>query len=165
MEEVIFTLIGTLVGGVCSIVATMIANKHQQKIIDQNRKFEVRPWLVSFDENQDYNMREARNYPMEADGIKHPGIEHFSVGVVKNVGNSVVLLEYLQSENVKYIPTCGNVVEKDGIVNLMMILGDDTKESLQEWKLYVKDIYGNRYCYTINNPSITFKLGDSQEVH
>lgn len=165
MEEFICTLIGALVGGGCSIFATMIANKHQQKIIDQNRKFEVRPWLVSFDENQDYNMHEARNYPMEADGVRHSGKEPFSVGVVKNVGNSVVLLEYLQSENVKYIPTCGNVVEKDGIVNLLLFLGDDTKESLREWKLYVKDIYGNRYCYTINNPSITFKLGDSQEAH
>lgn len=165
MKEVIFTLIGALVGGACSIAATMIANKHQREIIEQNRKFEVRPWLVSLDEKQDYNKQQARNFPMDADGIRQDGKTPFSVGIIKNVGNSVVLMESLQSELANYLPTCGNVIEKDTVINLMLYLGDNTKESLKEWKLFVKDIYGNRYCYTINNPSITFSLGESQEVH
>lgn len=163
MNQNIISLISALIGGGLTLLGVRHTIKAQEKEQLNNRKLEAKPWLFSFDERQDYDPKKLLTYFMEVGGTYNFDKKNHLTGIIKNTGNGIALLEYVKSETDIYYPSCGNVVEKDALIKLNIVLANGS-ETLKYMNLYVKDLYGNRYKYKLILNGTSFKLDVCEEV-
>ena len=163
MNQNVISLISALIGGGLTLIGVLCTLKAQKKEESNSRKLEAKPWLFSFDDRQEYDPTGMVSYRMEVGGTYHFGTNSYFMGVIKNTDNGIALLDRVVTKNSIYYPSCGNVVDKDTLFILSIVLANRT-ETLQDMYLFVKDIYGNSYRYELLQNGNRFKLGICEEV-
>ena len=162
-DQNVISLISALIGGGLTLLGVICTLKAQKKEEFNSRKLEVKPWLFSFDERQDYDPTGMVSYRMEVGGTYHSGTNSYFTGVIKNTDNGIALLDRVETKNNTYYPSCGNVIDKNALFILRIVLADGT-ENLKDMYLYVKDVYGNSYRYELFQNGNKFKLGICEDV-
>lgn len=144
LTDVIIPIICALIGGGLTMWGVQRTLKAQRIESDRTRIQEARPYLFA-------------EHPMWApswDSIPQLVLEseegdscNLAVQCyVKSTDNGIAVVKKVTTDNHTYIPTMGNVIDKNCITGLNIFLVDKT-ETMRGWKLFVKDIYGNEYCY------------------
>lgn len=163
ISEIAIPLISALIGGGLTLLGVRCTLKAQEKEYTINRKLEAKHWLFSFDERQDYDPTGMVRYRMEMGGTYHFEKNSCLTGIIKNTDNGIALLDRVETKTNTYYPSCGNVVDKEALFVLSIVLAEGT-ETMQNMRLFVKDIYGNSYKYELFKNGNKFKLGICEEI-
>lgn len=137
MHEAILSLVSAIIGGIFTLLGVYITFRYQAKEDSKSRKEAVKPWLFSYDMRQDFDCNDAKNFRMEIEGRYSPVLDNYILGIIKNSDNSLMVLESVKSEHNFYYPSCGNLVEKGAVINLIVRLATDKTETLKDMKLYI----------------------------
>ena len=172
---IIIPMISAIIGGGLTMwgVYVTIKDQHEKDAEAQRleaesdserRRLEAKPWLFSYDEAQDYDVKKVQYYCMDLSGDMNMRGRGAGIltGLIKNTDNGIMLLDRVESENHVYLPSTGNIVEKGSLIQLIIWLSTEC-ETLENMRLYVKDIYGNTYCYPMKLDGNKFKLGVCEE--
>jgi len=146
---VIASLISAIVGGLIALGGVYITNKNQNNIDLENRRLSAKPWIFSLHSGQDYNYKSIERYYMELSGTFHLDKTPNIVLLVKNTDNAVFLLKKIETESNTYFPSNGNIIDKNTIIELILVLAKDGTETLKDMYLYIDDIFNNTYKYKI----------------
>ena len=158
--DVMIPLFSALIGGGLTLLGVFLTIKDQNKKEEIARKAAARPWIYSCEERH-FLCNPKLTYSM---GVKTPISREITLtGKIKNTDNGLLFLECVKSEKATYYPNGCNVVEKNTIFELMVYLLAGV-ENLRDVKLYINDIYGNRYCYDMICIGERFVLGKCEEV-
>ena len=160
LTDIIVPLGSALIGGVLALGGAFLTMMDQHKKEEIARKAAARPWIYSCEE-QHFLCNPKLTYSM---GVKTPISREITLtGKIKNTDNGLLFLECVKSEKATYHPNGCNVVEKNTIFELTIYLLAGV-ENLRDVKLYINDIYGNRYCYDMICIGERFVLGKCEEV-
>ena len=77
---------------------------------------------------------------------------------VKNSDNGIAVVKKVITDKHTYIPTVGNVINKNCITGLNIFLVDKS-ETMHGWKMFIEDIYGNEYCYLMTLDGNMLNIG------
>ncbi len=154
--DIIIPLGSALIGGVLTLGGVFLTMTDQHKKDEIARKASARPWIYSCVESNPKLV-----YTMASKNPISPDL--YIVGEIKNTDNGLMLLECVKSEKVTYYPDGCNVVDKNTTFKLVVYL-ENKIETLRDIKLYIKDIYGNGYCYEMICTGEKFVLGKCEEV-
>lgn len=155
---IIVPLCSALLGGGLTLFGVWLTIKDQRKKEEVARKAAVRPWIFSCEE---YIPQDKNIYSMVPDSY---GTENmFIAGNIKNTDNGILILNCVESETARYIPDGDYVVDKNSAIELVIHLKNRV-ETLKRLHLYIKYVYGNRYCYKMILNGDRFTLGECKEV-
>lgn len=84
-------------------------------------------------------------------------IMRYSV-MLKTATTASLLSKKVTTDNHTYIPTEGNVIDKDCVTGLNIFPVDKT-ETMRGWKMFVEDIYGDEYCYLMTLDGNMLNIG------
>mgnify|MGYP004519656535 FL=1 len=144
LTDVVIQIVCALIGGGLTMWGVQKTLKAQRSESDRIRIQEAKPYLFA-------------EHPMRApvwDSIpqlllksaEDDSCDYALQCYVKNSDNGIAIVKKVTTDNHTYIPTEGNVVDKDCVTGLNIFLVDKT-ETMRGWKLFVEDIYGDEYCY------------------
>lgn len=155
---IVIPLCSALLGGGLTLLGVRLAIKDQSKKEEYARKAAARPWIFSCEE---HIPSEKKMYKMVPDSdCSDRGTV---AGNIKNTDNGILILDCAESEAVRYTPDGDNVVDKNSAIELVIHLKNRV-ETLKGFHLYIKDVYGNRYCYKMILDGNRFTLGECEEV-
>ena len=153
-------ILSAVISGGLTLLGVFLTIKDQNKKEEIARKAAARPWIYSCEERH-FLCNPKLTYSM---GVKTPISREITLtGKIKNTDNGLLFLECVKSEKATYHPNGCNVVEKNTIFELTVYLLAGV-ENLRDVKLYINDIYGNRYCYDMICIGERFVLGKCEEV-
>lgn len=155
---IIVPVCSALFGGGLTLLGVWLTIRDQSKKEEAARKAAARPWIFSCEEYIPHN---KKTYSMVPDSDDSEDM--FIAGNIKNTDNGILILDCVESEAVRYTPDGDNVVDKNSAIELVIYLKNRV-ETLKGLHLYIKDVYGNRYCYKITLNGDRFTLGECEEV-
>ena len=144
LTDVIIPIICALVGGGLTMWGVQRTLKAQRIESDRIRIQEAKPYLFAKHPMRAPAWDSIPQLPLKsAEGDSGDyGLQCY----VKNSENGIAVVKKVTTDNHTYIPTEGNLIDKDCVTGLNIFLVDKT-ETMHGWKLFVEDIYGNEYCY------------------
>lgn len=155
---IIVPVCSALFGGGLTLLGVWLTIRDQSKKEETARKAAARPWIFSCEE---YIPQDKKTYFMVPDSDDSEDM--FIAGNIKNTDNGILILDCVESETVRYTPDGDNVVDKNSAIELVIHLKNRV-ETLKGLHLYIKDVYGNRYCYKMTLNGDRFTLGECKEV-
>lgn len=144
LTDVIIPIICALIGGGLTMLGVQKTLKAQRSESDRIRIQEAKPYL--FAEHPAQTTAQDSIPQLLLKSVAGNSCTHAPRCYVKNSDNGIAIVKKVTTDNHTYIPTMGNVIDKNCITGLNIFLVDKT-ETMRGWKLFVKDIYGNEYCY------------------
>ena len=158
LTDIVIPLISALFGGFLTLLGVKMTITAQNKKEDIARKASVRPWIFTCEEHVP---GDKKTYAMEAEPNHNE--RGFIAGNIRNTDNGLLILDYVESRTVQYVPTGDKVVDKNSSIELVIFLKDKV-ETLEGFHLYIRDIYDNRYRYSLIMEGNRFKLGECREL-
>lgn len=144
LTDVIIPIICALIGGGLTMWGVQRTLKAQRIESDRIRIQEAKPYLFAKHPMRAPAWDSIPQLPLKsAEGDR---CDYALQCYVKNSDNGIAVVKKVTTDNHTYIPTEGNVIDKDCVTGLNIFLVDKT-ETMHGWKLFVEDIYGNEYCY------------------
>ena len=158
ITSIIVSLCSALLGGGLTLLGVWLTIKDQNKKEEAAKKAAVRPWIFSYEECIPPYKKTCFIAP-DSDYSR----DIVTSGIIKNTDTGILILDYVESELVRYTLHGDNVVDKNSTVELAIHLKNRV-ENLNGLRLYIKDVYGNRYSYEISIRGSRFTLGECREV-
>lgn len=162
ITSVIVPLLSALLGGLLALWGVRIAIRHEKKLNQEeyrrSLKTNAKPLLM----NQGFFSGNATEPTAQLMFTESGKVESASkgklTGVFKSADCGIIIFKKIQSGEVTYFPVTGemSMVDKNTLINIEIVMADK-KEKLQEMKLFVSDIYGNTYYYSMEYNKAEYK--------
>ena len=162
--DIVIPLVSAAIGGGLTLLGVWFTLRNQTKKEERQRRLNVKPILLSYDKRRGLCNESLQVYRMEIGGTLTAADDPFATVYIKNTDNGVACLNRIETENNQYFPSCGNIVEKNELVQVVVVLANDCTETLKKPCLIVDDIYGNSYKYELLAHGTEFILGDCTEM-
>lgn len=156
LTDVIIPIICALIGGGLTMLGVQKTLKAQRSESDRIRIQEAKPYL--FAEHPAQTTAQDSIPQLLLKSVAGDSCTHAPRCYVKNSDNGIAIVKKVTTDNHTYIPTEGNVIDKDCVTGLTIFLADRT-ETMYGWKLFVEDIYGNEYCYPMTLKGNILNIG------
>ena len=160
LTDIVVPIVCALIGGGLTMWGVKKTLEVQKSENEQLRIKEARPYLFA-----EYPMQildgtdiaqlflrslagNSSNYPLQC--------------YIKNSGNGIAIVTKVTTKNNTYIPKGNNVIDKSCRMVLNIFLADKT-ETMNGWRLFVEDIYGNEYCYLMMLDGNMLNVGECVE--
>lgn len=157
LTDVIIPIICALIGGGLTMWGVQRTLKAQRIESDRIRIQEARPYLFT-----EHLMRTpAGNNSIPQLLLKSTETNSCDYALrcyVKNSDNGIAVVKKVITDKHTYIPTVGNVINKNCITGLNIFLVDKS-ETMHGWKMFIEDIYGNEYCYLMTLDGNMLNIG------
>ena len=156
LTDVIIPIICALIGGGLTMWGVQRTLKAQRIESDRIRIQEAKPYLFA-----EHPVRAPAwdSIPQlllkSADG---DSCDYALQCYVKNSDNGIAVVKKVTTDSHTYIPTEGNVIDKDCVTGLNIFPVDKT-ETMRGWKMFVEDIYGDEYCYLMTLDGNMLNIG------
>lgn len=144
LTDVIIPIVCALIGGGLTMWGVQRTLKAQRIESDRIRIQEARPYL--FAEHPAQVPAWDRIPQLLLESAEDDSCDYALQCYVKNSDNGIAIVKKVTTDNHTYIPAAGNIIDKDCVTGLNILLVDKT-ETMRGWKLFVEDIYGDEYCY------------------
>lgn len=165
ITDIVVPIFSALIGGLFTFLGVCVTIKKQAKKDELHRKLSVKPIIYSYKSkyNNCDDYKDSILYSLRS--IQYTLSEINLDGYFINTDNGILILDYVLSGGKKYITWESDVVDKSKMVHLLITL-DDEREKNSELYLYVRDIYGNGYRYSmiVDKEKNYFVLGKCEEV-
>ena len=160
INNIIIPIICALIGGGLTLIGVILTIKHETKIRNENKKLEVKPWLVllgAYNTTIDECGNNSIHMATCLDDY-HQYRNNVFVLNINNTDNGMCIVDRIISNNTTFIPIKGNyVVEKNRNINILVHIGKSEKATgteivtvdINKIVLIIKDIYGTEYLYEI----------------
>jgi len=162
--DIVIPLVSAAIGGGLTLLSVWLTLKNQNTKEEEQRRLSVKPILFGYDLRQGLRGTPLKVYRMEIGGTLTYADGPCATFFIKNTDNGLACLNRIETENNKYFPSCGNIVEKNALVQVVVILASDGTETLENASLIVDDLYGNSYEYELITNGTEFILGDCKEI-
>ena len=158
LTDIIIPILCALIGGGLTMLGVQRTLKAQRIESDRIRIQEARPYLFT-----EHSMRTPNSIPqLLLKSAEDNSCDYALRYYVKNSDNGIAVVKKVTTDNCTYIPTEGNVIGKDCVTCVNIFLADKA-ETMQGWKLFVEDIYGNEYCYPMTLNGNKLNIGACME--
>lgn len=156
LTDVIIPIICALIGGGLTMLGVQKTLKAQRIESDRIRIQEAKPYL--FAEHPAQTTAQDSIPQLLLESAEGDSCGYALQCYVKNSDNGIAIVKKVTTDNHTYIPTEGNVIDKDCVTDLNIFPVDKT-ETMRGWKLFVEDIYGNEYCYQMTLKGNKLNIG------
>ena len=154
---IIIPLIAAIIGGGITMWGVILTIKREKQKDDENRILAVKPWIFSYESIRSFNADEVNIIHLSVkEKLDEQNTELFDI-IIKNTDNGIGIVEKFVTENNTYYPIVGRVIEKNTTVILRVHWNGN--ENLRKMRLFIQDVYQNRYCYEVTQSSEEIRGG------
>ena len=162
--DIVIPLVSAAIGGGLTLLGVWLTIRSQTKKEEAQRHLSAKPILLSYAKRQGFQNKPLQIYRMEIGGTLTTTDDPYATIFIKNTDNGLARLNRIETENNEYFPSCGNIVEKNALVQVVVILAPNGTETLKNVSLIVDDLYGNSYEYELIARGTEFILGDCKKI-
>lgn len=151
--DIVVPIISALIGGGLTLWGVRKTIEYEKNNEKENLKLAVRPWIFNVDPMEDYDYKSSKFFNLITQDFNF--VDHMMF-IIKNTDNGVAIIDRIETEQMTYLPSNGNILDKNMICTINVYI--DAGETLKDWILYVKDVYGNEYPYQLEVDGKEVKL-------
>lgn len=146
---VVMPIVSALIGGGLTLVGVLFTMKFEAQKIKEERKATNKPLFYVIDPMQQYDNNNSGNFDFVNEKI---GTSHGFITIIfKNTDKTILVLDYISINNVKYYSKNGNIVDKNTVFNTYVHIPSGEKVDYTSNIVFsIKDSIGNNYKYKLS---------------
>lgn len=146
VANLVVSIISIISVAAISIITTCVNIRHNNKIQAEMRRFSAKPWIYSIKQEISID-RQCNEIIMRSDDSAT--LLCMTI-CVKNTDNGVGIVESIKTSDCEYFPTNCTILDKNSVTKISVYCADK-QESLCDIRMYIRDVYGNKYTYDVHN--------------
>ena len=146
---IVMPIVSALIGGGLTLVGVLFTMKFEATKIKEERKTVNKPLFYVIDPMQQYDNNNSSNFDFVNEKIGTS--RGFITIIFKNTDKTILVLDYISINNVKYYSKNGNIVDKNTVFNTYVHIPNGEKVDYTSNIVFsIKDSIGNNYKYKLS---------------
>ncbi|MBR6504508.1 MAG: hypothetical protein IKT41_02130 [Clostridia bacterium] len=141
------TYIGSILGSAVTLFGVYETIKYEKEKDFEKNQLNNKPYFYNIDPYGKYDPKEVIEFILSEDASYNNKKKSKMLAIIKNTDNAILIVERILINNINYYPAMGEVIDKNQTACLEIYSNNDIE--LKDIKLYVKDIIGNLYTYSL----------------
>ena len=146
---IVIPIISACIGGGLTLIGVLLTMKYENKKRKEEIKAANKPLFYVIDPMQQYDNKNSSDFDFVNEEIGTS--RSFITIILKNTDKTILVLDYISINSIKYYPKNGNIVDKNTIFNVYIHIPTGEKVDYNSNIVFsIKDSVGNNYKYKLS---------------